>query len=142
MYLFLYYLEVCNLAIERIYLISLTSAWHLLISLYFRVCNNNNDSRIYRAQNCYKSSNVLKSKKGQSRDRHGSTSKKRPPGYNYGWGGGGGGGGVCQPKQVSLQLASETIYCLLRSNSMWQLFLFSWCKYCKATNAYVLLQAD
>ena len=33
--------------------------------------NNNNNSMIYRAQNWYKSSNALKSKKGESRDRHG-----------------------------------------------------------------------
>ena len=53
----------------------------------------------------------------------------------------GGGGGVCQPEQVSLWLASETIYCLLRSDSLWQLVPFSWCGYCKATSAYVLLRA-
>ena len=38
--------------------------------------------------------------------------------------------------------ASETIYCLLRSDSLWQLVPFSWCGYCKATSAYVLLRED
>ena len=33
------------------------------------------------------------------------------------------------------------IYCLLRSDSLWQLVPFSWCSYCKASPAYELLRA-
>ena len=51
---------------------SLRLVFHLCVGSSPTSDNNNNNSRIYIAQNWYKSSNALESKKGESRDRHGS----------------------------------------------------------------------
>ena len=51
------------------------------------------------------------------------------------------GEGVCHSIQLSLELASETINCLLGGDSLWQPVPFNWCCNCKATPAYVLLGA-
>ena len=63
-------------------------SYETCLEIYFSIVyclgkeTDNNNSRIYIVQNLYKSSNALETKKGESRDRHGSTSKKCPPGYD------------------------------------------------------------
>ena len=47
--------------------------------------------------------------------------------------------GVCRFKQVSLELASKTMFCLLGSDSLWEPVPLNWCSNWKATPTDVLL---
>ena len=48
--------------------------------------------------------------------------------------------GVCQSEQVSRELSSKTIYCLLGSDILWQPVPFNQCGDCKDIPTYVLLE--
>ena len=54
--------------------------------------------------------------------------RRESPGRGMGW----------HLKSAHQGITWGGVYCLLKSDSLWQLVPFSWCSYCKASPAYVI----